>query len=282
MTKPSMLDRQLAELNISELKSVQHLEAMQKEMLKLLKRSSVDPISYVGLDYCSPYHCGRLNCSEACWFGTLRRRVPEVLIRRLIEQHGRSLHKVIAWKPDWGCLFGELQQVTPVTAKAFMTRVLNLLYNPEAVAIGTFKMVPFAGADRWISEIHVIIGGANETDLESTFAPWVPETSVRIKKIVSLNETIDEVTSCNMPRLFQHEDERPEAAQQTEFCTWLLNMKLGSRLFRFGCDTNFQLITNRTIAPKRPKKLSRRRYAVRRKRSRSPGVASADYYYDDN
>jgi hypothetical protein len=61
MTTPSALDRQLAKLKISELQSLQHVETMQRKMLRLLKRSQVDPISYVGLGYCGPNHCGRVG-----------------------------------------------------------------------------------------------------------------------------------------------------------------------------------------------------------------------------
>jgi hypothetical protein len=102
MTMPSNFDRKLAKLGISELKSVRHVEVLQKDMLRLLRRSSVDPISYAGLEYCSPEHCGRVGCSEACWFGALRRRIPEVrAIRRLMDQHhgvGIAPRSVELWK----------------------------------------------------------------------------------------------------------------------------------------------------------------------------------------
>jgi hypothetical protein len=161
MTTPSNLDRKLAKLGISELKSVRHVEALQKDMLRLLRRSSVDPISYAGLEYCGPEHCGRVGCSEACWFGTLRRRVPEVReIRRLMEQHHGILHKVIVWNPSWGSESAEVQPVNIAAAKQLISRTLNSLCNVEVVAVGTIQLVTFGfGLDRWICEIHLIVAG---------------------------------------------------------------------------------------------------------------------------
>jgi hypothetical protein len=271
MTKRSTLDQKLAELDISELQSVQHVAAMQKEMLHLLTQSPADPISYVGLEYCGPDHCGRVNCSEVCWFGTLRRRVPEVLaIRRLMGQQEGALHKIIMWKPDWGCPFGWLHYIKTGTARALMTRVFNSMCSMSVVAAGTFKVVPFGmGQDRYFSELHLIVGGADKEELERAFSPVQPDASVRIAEVIDLNETIDQVISCNTLRLYQQDDDRPEAAQLTEFYTWLANMKLGARLFRYGCDENFDPITYRKITWKPRAKKKRpgpRRYYKRVKR----------------
>lgn len=261
MTTRSKLDRKLAKLGISELKSVERVRALQKEMLRLLRQSSVDPISYVGLEYCSPNHCGRVNCSEACWFGTLRRRVPEVrAIRRLMDQHHGALHKVIVWKPSWGSQSAELQPVNISAAKKLISRTLNSLCNVEIVAVGTIQLITFGYVDRWICEIHLIVAGADQKALETEFAIAGPYASARISKVVDLNEAIDRVTSCSTLRV-QTIDRRPDAAQLTEFYKWLLNMKIGARLFRYGCDENFDPITERTITWK-PRKLKhpRRRF----------------------
>jgi hypothetical protein len=149
MTKPSTLDRQLAELKISELQSVQHVETRQKEMLQLLKQSQIDPISYAGLEYCSPDHCGRVNCSEACWFGTLRRRIHEALgIRRLMEQQEGTLHKIKVWKPVWGCPFGWLHYIKPGIPRAETTRIFNSMCSMSVVAVGMLKIIPAGWGDK--------------------------------------------------------------------------------------------------------------------------------------
>jgi hypothetical protein len=122
MKKPSTLDQEVADLKLSELPSIQRVQAKQERMLRLLKRSQADRVSYAGLEYCTAEYCGRVNCSEACWFGTLRRRVRQVqAIRLLMEEFDPPLHKIIAWKPDWGCPYGWLHYIKPRIAKALMT-----------------------------------------------------------------------------------------------------------------------------------------------------------------
>jgi hypothetical protein len=112
--KPSTFDQKLADLKIAELPTIQRVQAKQQEMLQLLKQAHVDPLSYVGLEYCNPDHCGRVNCSEACWFGTLRRRIPEVLaIRQLMDKQEGTLNKIAVWKPVWDCPFEWLHYIKP-------------------------------------------------------------------------------------------------------------------------------------------------------------------------
>jgi hypothetical protein len=63
---------------------------------------------------------------------------------------------------------------------------------------------------------------------------------------------IDEVMARNS---MQPRDEQPPGPTElTEFYTWLANMQVGARLFRYGCDENFNLTTDRKIRLPRPKK----------------------------
>lgn len=270
MIRLSALDRQLAELQISELPSIRHVQAKQEEMLQLLRRSPADPISYVGLEYCTLEHCARANCSEACWFGTLQRRVPQVLaIRRLMDQCDRPLHKIVVHKPEWGCPSGWLHWIKPKTAKALMTCVFNSMCSMCVTAVGTFKVYPFGtGRDLYFSEVHMIVGGANEEQLQKAFRPVQRDASVQISMVEDVNEVIDQVTKCNSPRLWQPRDDPPEAVHLTEFYSWLAEMKIGARIFRYGCDENFDLITYRKIRYKpriKKDRSGRRRYYKRRK-----------------
>jgi len=283
MTSRSILNKQLTES--SELRSFQHVEAMQKEMLQLLKQSQVDPISYVGLEYCGPNHCGRVNCSEACWFGTLRRRVPEVVaIRRLMEQQEGALHKIAVWKPVWGCPFGWLHYIKPAISRAETTRIFNSMCSMSIVAAGMLKIIPAGWGDkRYFCEIHAIVGGEDRERLEATFSSFDPnDITVGISEITDLDAAVDEVTSCisMQPR----DEQAPGQTELTEFYAWLANMKRGARLFRYGCDENFDLITYRKITWKpRPKKdrsgWRRRRYYKFRKRIPArPWNANHGYY----
>jgi len=202
-----------------------------------------------------------------------------------MDQHHGVLHKVIVWERSWGPPFGHLHQAKMAMSKALITRALNSLCNVSVIAVGTFKVVPFGmGENRWFSELHVIVVNADQEDLESAFLPAQPEASVRISKVMDLNETVDQVTTCNTLRLYQQGDNRPEAAQLVEFYTWLLNMKIGARLFRYGCDENFDPITDRKVKWKpriKKNRPGRRRYHKHRKKiRRPPWVEFSDYYYD--
>jgi hypothetical protein len=275
MKRPSTLDQELADLKISELPSIQRVQAKQERMLRLLKRSQADPVSYAGLEYCTAEFCGRVNCSEACWFGTLRRRVRQVqAIRLLMEEFDPPLHKIIAWKTDWGCPYSWLHYIKPRIAKALMTRVFNSMCSISVTAVGTVKVVPFGTLEnRYFVEIHMIVGGANREELESAFRPVQPDASVRISKVEDVNRVIDEVTTCNSPRLWQPLDDPPEPAQLAEFYAWLAEMKVATRIFRYGCDEYFELITYRQIRfnprPKKERRPGRRRYYGKR-RKRKP------------
>ena len=270
MKKLSTLDRELADLQISELPSIQSVQAKQEKMLRLLKRSRADPVSYAGLEYCTAQYCGRAKCSEACWFGTYRRRVRQVqAIRRLMQQADPPLYRVVAWK-DWGCPYGWLHYIKPRIAKALMTRVFNSMCSISVAAVGTVKVVSFGMGDgRYSVEIQMIVGGASEAELESAFRP-VQDAGFTITKVEDVNRVIDEVTTCNSPRPFQHFDDPLAPTQLAEFYAWLAEMKVGTRIFRYGCDEDFELITYRQIRfnprPKKERKPGRRNHYSKRRR----------------
>jgi hypothetical protein len=284
--KPSTLDQKLADLKISELPSIQHVQAKQERMLRLMKRSHVDPMAYVGLEYCSPNHCGRVACSEACWFGTLRRRIPEAAaIRRLMEKHQEPLHKIAVWKPVWGCPSGWLHFIKPWISRAETTRIFNGMCSMRVVAVGTVKIIPAGFGDkRYLCEIHAIVGGAPRQQIEMAFS-FVDESNITvgISEITDLDVAIDEVMGRNS---MQPRDEQPPGPTElTEFYTWLANMQVGARLFRYGCDENFNLTTDRKIRLPRPKKdrsgWRHRRYRKFRKRiPYRPWNAKHSAYYD--
>jgi hypothetical protein len=291
MKKLSTIDRELADLHISELPSIQRVQAKQEEMLRVLKWSQADPVSYAGLEYCTAQHCGRTKCSEACWFGTLRRRVRQVqAIQRLMEQVNPPLHRIVAWK-DWGCPYGWLHYIKPQTARALMTRIFNSMCSISVAAVGTVKVVTFGmGDDRYRMEIQMIVGGANEAELESVFRP-VQEAGFTISKVEDVNRVIDEVTTCNSPQPYQHLDDPLEPTQLAEFYAWLAQMQIGARIFRYGCDEDFELITHRKIRfnprPKKERRPGRRNhYSKRRRRKpyRPWDVSSPEdlaRYYED-
>jgi hypothetical protein len=78
MSKSSNENRRQFHLNNNTAwEPITEVKSLQNDMLNVLRRTSVDPLSYVGLEYCGPKRCGRVGCSEACWYGTLRRRIAD-------------------------------------------------------------------------------------------------------------------------------------------------------------------------------------------------------------
>jgi hypothetical protein len=266
MNSTSKLDQELAKLGISELKSVEHVRTLQKDMLRLLRRSKADPISYAGLEYCGPQHCRRTGCSEACAFGARQRRRAETpKIIHLLKQRGGPLRRVRVCRPHWSRPFGELKKVSIAWGKDLAHRALDSLFDNTIIAVGTFKVAPI-GIDtgHWLCEIDLIVAGRDETDLQNAFsavrAGKIPD--VRVTKIDDLNTVINEVTSANLPRRHpQLLSGPPLLAHRKEFFSWLLNMKVGARLVRYGCDSHFNPLDKRKRTRK-PKIRKGRRYPV--------------------
>jgi hypothetical protein len=142
-------------------------------MLRRLKHVGIDPGYYVGLEDCGPNDCGRINCAEACWFGARRRRLTEISpVQRLFQQRQGPLYEVRIVRGSWQQLIGHLKVGSIAAARQFNRRRLDTLYNPAAVAVGTYRMsvAPRHAGAYWISEIHEIVSGVAKEDLEQAFS----------------------------------------------------------------------------------------------------------------
>jgi hypothetical protein len=265
MTKPSRKCRRPADSGVPNLESITEVKRLQKDMLDRLQRSTQDPISYVGLAYCSPKHCGRIGCSEACAFGTRRRRgndIPKIV--RLLEQRGGPLHEVRIYRRSWDRPFGELANVSVAVAKQLLHRVLDSLFDPTLVAVGTFKVAPDYIESQWKCEMHLIVAGAEKDNLVTRFSATRPGTGggdIRVDTVGDLNRAICDVTKCNVqPRRYFFQPtvgKRPMKAQRAEFYRWLSGLDVDGRVIRHGCDRHFNRITNKK--PKTTKARAKRR-----------------------
>jgi hypothetical protein len=245
MKKPATLDRQLAKLKISELQSLQHVETMQRKMLRLLKQSQVDPISYVGLEYCGPNRCGRVDCSEACWFGRVRRRATaDKELGQLLGKHKGKFYKVVIDRSKWNREYGELHEINITSGKSIVARILDGYNDRGIVAVGTFKVRPFGYNNHgtWRCEIEMIVAGTfDEIDLKRRFRPKRCRIAheVMVDRIKRIDAAINDVMSCNEPA---EPIDKNYDGQRQEFYNWLANMKVGSRLIRYGCDEAFKAL----------------------------------------
>jgi hypothetical protein len=241
MSGSSSESRRQADLdNNTEWEPVTEVASLQNDMMNVLRRSSVDPISYVGLEYCSAKRCGRAGCSEACWYGTVRRRVANRQAAcQLLRQHGGKLYDVVAFRTRWDRRRGDLHEANIGAGKNLVRRGFDRLAGYGLVAVGSFKVRPSGfNSWSWHFETHIIVAGAKREPLADVFRE-VPRRNIHdvvVRDVKNVEDAVDDALNCNALALLS---ESFRLRQRQEFYAWLLNMKIGSRLIRYGCDENF-------------------------------------------
>jgi hypothetical protein len=222
-------------------KPLTEVESLQKDMLNVLKRTSVDPLSYAGLEYCGLKRCGRAGCSEACWYGNLRRRIADrQAASQLLRRHGGKLYDVVVVRTKWERRWGELHEANSAAERNLVRRGLDGLVGSGIVAVGSVKVRP-SGFNGWVwrSEAHIIVAGAKYDPLVKVFSevPCRIISDVVVTPVKNLQDAVDDAVKCNeQARL----SESFRLRQRQEFYAWLLNMKIGSRVIRYGCDEEFR------------------------------------------
>jgi len=208
-------------------------ERAQTEMLDLLRQSSIDPVAYVGLSQCGPNHCGRVGCSELCWFGYLRRKVrEEEEFRRLIAGGCGTLCSVYITKDGWSQNDPDLQRLDPVVGARLVRYLLSGLQAKEpVVACGAFKVEPRGTSSYWRWDVKLLVAGMKPFYLESGITKNKKSTTdVLVDEVKNTDKILDEVLECNVAALvIGHMFSR-----RTEFYTWLAQIKAGSRFIRYG------------------------------------------------
>jgi hypothetical protein len=273
--------KRLAKLGVSNFETIADARQRQADMLRRLEQVGIDAGYYAGLDDCEPNHCGRLKCTEACWFGIRRRRLTEIaLVYQLLQQCQAPLYEVRIIRESWQRPIGKLQAGSIAAAKQFNRRRLDTLYYPTVVAIGTYKatIAPRHVGARWITEIHEIVGGVEQEELERIYSvkralPGFSNNIFWAKAVTDLAPTINDVLRRDLP-LWQHPyskqlGPRANKTERAEFYAWLLRLNPEERLIRYGCDKYF----NRLV--KKP-----RIYRAKLKRKRPYPFWLQPYMYD--
>jgi hypothetical protein len=77
--------------------------------------------------------------------------------------------------------------------------------------------------------------------LESSFHEKPPQIihDVLLKSVNNVNDAINNVMNCNEPA---EPADKHYTGQREEFYAWLTNMKVGSRLIRYGFDEGFEAL----------------------------------------
>jgi hypothetical protein len=259
--------RKLTRLGISNFDSIDKTQQRQTDLIARLEQARIDSGYTAGFEDCGPFNCGKVNCSECCAFGTQKRRLKEIItVHRLITKVKGPIHEVRVVRGVWARPGGKLRNVSIAAAKKLVRRALDDLYNPDIVAVGTFK-ASFSsayGGPRWIAEIHLIVAGAKKEDLDRVLSrsrPGQSLNSLRVKRVDNLGPSIAEVLRRD-PQRWQHpannesSSARPKKTYRAEYYVWALRLPLGARMIRYGCDRYFNPLKKkpRVIRPKTRKK----------------------------
>ena len=248
----------LAKLGASNFETIGETRARQADLLRRLEQAGIDPGCYVGLDDCSPSHCGRLKCAETCWFGTRARRMREIpAIHQLFAKSTGPFHVVRIVRGVWERPFYELKRVSIAAAKQLNRRAFDDLYRSDIVAVGMFKMVIALedNGPRWIPEIHEIVAGPTRSELYTAFQNSRPGNLdfIRVDPVESSGEAISSVLRRDLEGRIGLS---PKKSHRAEFYRWLIRLPIGARIIRYGCDRYFNKLVKqpRLRTVKIPKK----------------------------
>jgi hypothetical protein len=243
--------RRLAKLGITDFETTEDIQKVQTDMLRRLERSSLDPGQYVTFADCGPNYCGHKKCREACWFGTCHRRLQELpAIYDLLKNGNKPLFEVRYTRGMWARPSGQLRYAPIAAAKKLNRRALDKLFMPSLVAVGLFRVSVEDHYDRyqWIFEIHEIVAGASREELERVFPSRgrgpTRSNSVWLREVTDLGQALSRVFRRDLdawsgPARNNDEVEGPTKRHRRQFYKWLLDLRVGARLVRYGCDQYF-------------------------------------------
>jgi hypothetical protein len=241
----------IKKLGVSNFETVKKVRRLQADMLARLEGSSVDPDRYAGLADCRADYCGRVNCLEACWFGTRRRRLNEIpAIYDLLQNSNRPLYEIKFVRGIWVGPSRQLSHAPLSAAKKLNSRSLDKLFIPALVAVGVFKVSveQLYDGHQWIYEVHEIVAGAEKEALEKALFSRRQGSAISnylwLQEVTNLGQAISEVFRRDLeawqnPIWKQREVKEPSKAQRRQFYKWLFDLGPGSRLIRYGCDQHF-------------------------------------------
>jgi len=249
--------RRVAKLGITEFESTTDVRDLQADMLRRLERSKIDPGQYASLADCQSNHCAYKKCLEACWFGTRHRRLDEIpAIYHLLQNSKKPLYEVRFVRGIWARPAKHLRYAPITAAKKLNSRALDRLFMPTLVAIGTFKVSVEERYEGhlWICEIHQIVAGAEKDELQKVFSSRRQAIAISnklwLQEVTDLGQTISKVFRRDLETWQDLERkhlaaEEPTKMQRREFYKWLLNLRPGARLIRYGCDRYFNKLENK-------------------------------------
>jgi hypothetical protein len=248
------VDKNLSQLiarDITNFETTEDVAQRQADMLRRLERSRIAPCQYASMADCRPNYCAYKKCLEACWFGTRNRRFKELpAVYDLLQGSDEPLFEVRCVRGMWAQPSGQLRYAPISAAKRVNRRALDKLFVPTLIAVGAFKVSVETLYDRhqWICEIHQIVAGATREELEKVLScrgvARLTLNKVSVRRITDLGQTISRVFRRDLegwrdPAWSGAVADAPTKSQRREFYKWLLGLRPGTRLIRYGCDKHF-------------------------------------------
>jgi hypothetical protein len=257
-----MSDRKLLKrvkrFGATNFESVKETAKRQADLLCRLRENGRDD-PYIGLNDCRPDFCGLVRCSAGCWFNLRRRWLNGVFSAYKLFCHIPATHYEVRIIPQaWQRPSGKLGSMNIQSAKQFLRRRLDTRNGRQAIMIGSYKVGKEPYVDRWIGEIHALVGGIDKFGLRR--ALQVPfreaDSYLYVNEISDLPNTLLEVLRPGervwQPPYAAEPSKVPGKKQRAEYYRWLLCLESDERLLRYGCDRYFRPIakTPRPIVAK--------------------------------
>jgi hypothetical protein len=120
---------------------------------------------------------------------------------------------------------------------------------PTPVAVGTFKV---SVEERY--EGHLVVAGAEKDDLQKVFSCRRQAIAISnklwLQEVTDLGRTVSkifrrELETWQDPEWKDLAAEQPTKPQRREFYKWILTLRPGARLIRYGCDRYFNKLDNK-------------------------------------
>lgn len=263
----------LLKLGVMDFETPTDIARLQADLVARL--ASTDAARSNGLNGCSEKRCVRAACVEVCWWR--RRRERRGLIPKLYDVLSKLEGPlcVVRWAcEDWMRPFGKLDQVSINAVKVANRCLLASLYSASIKAIGVVKVAPDkfnAGGRLWVPEIHQVVAGVSQEYLEQKLYRRRRQAGVSVKSVFNLGQSISDVLRHDLspwihPAQTKSDDCWMSKQRREELYRWMLEMKGGRLIVRYGLDRQFAPIAMkqriRLIKPRgpRPKPIWLKRY----------------------
>ena len=170
---------------------------------------------------------------------------------RLLNDAGRPIVALTTRHPGWVVPHGELACFSIPAAEKMTRRGFDSLYYPDLVAVGLFKV--FTSPGYYVIELHQIVAGVQESELERAFK------DARAERVKSIRRAIEHMlkgrpetpaTAARWTTVRPHSQQvEPKSEQWPEYIGWL-RTNFRSLVFRYGCDRYWNRATKGAAAAK--------------------------------